>query len=198
MGGSEAFAVDRERQLLPAIAVDPADSGGSCSTDRGRIFQIKGMTMLKVSIVFNVALSIAALAMGWVIYTQRSAPAVVPSASERSSAPSIISADDNAAVNTMIVGQLRAIDARLQAIERGSPAKPAADDAERSRPPAINPQAAAAADRRIKEMFPDSKFDHTDTIRFQSTLASLPREERDALALAFSRAVNSDRLKMRR
>ncbi len=61
----------------------------------------------------------------------------------------------------------------------------------------IDPRIAAAADRRVSSMFPDGRFDHADLIRFRAALGELPAEQQAALAAAFSRAVNGDRLQSR-
>jgi hypothetical protein len=61
----------------------------------------------------------------------------------------------------------------------------------------IDPQTAAAADRRVAAMFPQGRFDHADLIRFRAALGELPAEQQAALAAAFSRAVNGDRLQSR-
>jgi hypothetical protein len=96
--------------------------------------------------------------------------------------------------------RLATIDARLAEIERAlataSVAAPNARTAATTAAP-IDAQTAAAADRRVAAMFPQGRFDHADLIRFRAALGELPADQQAALAAAFSRAVNGDRLQSR-
>ncbi len=158
--------------------------------------------MPRISIALNAVLVVAVLVMGWVLYKREPVPPAqrLVSAVTTHSLPIDHRAAEHKDViaDNVIINRLHAIDARLSTIEHGLQTDSAHDNTERSIVPVVSAQAATVADRRIKEMFPDSKFDHSETIRFHAALASLPADEQAALSLAFSRAVNSDRLKMRR
>ncbi len=92
--------------------------------------------------------------------------------------------------------RLAAIDRRLASLER-VPLAPTGQGRGSAQQVSVSPQAAAMADRRIASMFPGNEFDGDDMTRFQTTLAAMPAEEQLAFATAFSRAVNSNRIKPR-
>jgi hypothetical protein len=61
----------------------------------------------------------------------------------------------------------------------------------------LDPQSIAAADRRFASIFHEKEFKQEDMIRLQVAIASLPEDEQYQLMAAFSRAVNSNRIKLR-
>ncbi len=91
---------------------------------------------------------------------------------------------------------LARIDARLAAMEREMIAKQAPQTAS-SPSEQVDPQAMAAADRRLASIIPDGEFDHDDMRKLDSALAHLSKDEKFQLMAAFSRAVNTDRIKLR-
>lgn len=153
--------------------------------------------MRDLSVKLNVVLAIAVAILGWKVLmgdAPRRQTAIAPSAAAAAPAqpPRSAAAGHAAAMDA----RLAAIDARLAEIERAlATASVAAPDATTAAP--IDPQAAAAADRRVAAMFPQGRFDHADLIRFRAALGELPAEQQAALAAAFSRAVNGDRLQSR-
>lgn len=151
--------------------------------------------MSHLSVKLNVVLAIAVAILCWKVF-MGDAPQQRPATASPVDAPVRPSLSDVAVSSGAIDARLAAIDARLAAMERAvATASVAAPNA--TTPASIDPQAAAAADRRVAAMFPQGRFDHADLIRFRATLGELPAEQQAALAAAFSRAVNGDRLQSR-
>ncbi len=152
--------------------------------------------MTNLSVKLNVILAIAVAILGGMLFIgdppreEASIPRVshAPAPMPPSSPP----ADSSIAIEA----RLSMIDTRLAEIERALAASPAVTQ---SPAPAasIDPEAAAAADRRVEAMFPDGRFDHADLVRFRASLGELPKDQQIALAAAFSRAVNGERLQSR-
>jgi hypothetical protein len=153
--------------------------------------------MSNLCVKLNVMLAIAATILGGMLIIREAprehattAQPAIASAQAQSTAAT--AADPSVAMDA----RLAAIDARLAAMERALAVMPAAAPTSAVIAP-IDPQAAAAADRRVASMFPDARFDHAELIRFRAALGELPADQQVALAAAFSRAVNSDRLQSR-
>lgn len=151
--------------------------------------------MRDLSVKLNVVLAIAVAILGGKVFmgdAPRQQPAIATSAA--AAVQPLRSAAAGPA--TAIDARLATIDARLAAIERAlATASVAVANAPTATP--IDTQTAAAADRRVAAMFPQGRFDHADLIRFRAALGELPAEQQAALAAAFSRAVNGDRLQSR-
>jgi hypothetical protein len=153
--------------------------------------------MRDLSVKLNLVLAIAVAILGWKVFigdTPRQPPAIASSAAASTPAqpPRSAAAGQAGAMDA----RLATIDARLAEIERAlATASVAVPNATTAAP--IDPQTAAAADRRVAAMFPQGRFDHADLIRFRAALGELPAEQQAALAAAFSRAVNGDRLQSR-
>lgn len=159
--------------------------------------------MRDLSVKLNVVLAIAVAILGGKVFmgdAPRQQPAIATSAA--AAVQPLRSAAAGPA--TAIDARLATIDARLAAIERALAtasvavpnARTAATTAATTAAP-IDAQTAAAADRRVAAMFPQGRFDHADLIRFRAALGELPADQQAALAAAFSRAVNGDRLQSR-
>lgn len=167
--------------------------------------------MSRLSIACNVVLATVVLAQGWVLFARGDGTMIEP-ASARSAA---LDADATDAASTdasaALASQLARIDARLAALERSRPAAEAMLPASGASPQLTSPQApssridpqrAAAADRRLAAMLADDgidhrNIDHRDMQRFHIAIAGLPPEEQIAISAAFSRAVNEDRVRLR-
>jgi hypothetical protein len=153
--------------------------------------------MRDLSVKLNVVLAIAVAILGWRVFMgdaprQESAIASPAAAAVPAQSPLPAAAGPAGAIDA----RLTAIDARLAEIERTLAASPAVTQ-NPVHAASIDPQATTAADRRVAAMFPDGRFDHADLIRFRAALGELPAEQQAALAAAFSRAVNGDRLQSR-
>jgi hypothetical protein len=163
--------------------------------------------MSRLSIACNVVLAAVVLAQGWVLFARGDGSMIEP-ASARSAA---LDADGADAASTdasaALASQLARIDARLAALERSRPAAEAMPPASSasSQPTSssrIDPQRAAAADRRLAAMLADDgidhrNIDHRDMQRFRIVIAGLPPEEQVAMSAALSRAINDDRARLR-
>lgn len=111
--------------------------------------------------------------------------------------PKIVASTGHSAESSAAMSEsLALIDARLAAIEREMIVKRAPQAAPLSSQ-SIDPQAMAAAERRLASIIPDGEFDHDDMRKLDSALARLSKEEKIQLMTAFSRAVNTDRIKLR-
>jgi hypothetical protein len=157
--------------------------------------------MRDLSVKLNMVLAIAVAILGWKVLmgdVPRQPPAIASSAA--ASTPVQPPRSAVAGHAGAMDARLATIDARLAAIERAlataSVAAPNARTAATTAAP-IDAQTAAAADRRVAAMFPQGRFDHADLIRFRAALGELPADQQAALAAAFSRAVNGDRLQSR-
>jgi hypothetical protein len=167
--------------------------------------------MSRLSIACNVVLATVVVAQGWVLFARGDGTIAEP-LSARSAA---LAADGTDAGSTdasaALASQLARIDARLAALERSQPAADAMSPtstapSQPSSPPIsssrIDPQRAAAADRRLAAMLADDgidhrNIDHRSMQRFRIAIAGLPPEEQIAMSAAFSRAVNEDRVRLR-
>lgn len=149
--------------------------------------------MTNLSAKLNVVLAIAVAILGWKAFVP-DAPRQEPAIASQLAAPA--PTPPAAGPATAIDARLAAIDTRLAAMERALAAMPGAAPTDAPATP-IDPQVAAAADRRLASMFPDARFDHAELAQFRAALGELPADQQAALAAAFSRAVNSDRLRSR-
>lgn len=151
--------------------------------------------MRDLSVKLNVVLAIAVAILGGKLFmgdAPRQQPAIAMSAAAAAQPLRTAAAGPAGAIDA----RLTTIDARLAAIERAlATASVAVPNATTAAP--IDTQTAAAADRRVAAMFPQGRFDHADLIRFRAALGELPADQQAALAAAFSRAVNGDRLQSR-
>lgn len=165
----------------------------------------------RLSIACNVVLATVVLAQGWVLFARGDGTMIEPSSARGAALDAdgtdVASTDASAA----LASQLARIDARLAALERSqsdTQAMPSASSASSQRSSLqtsssrIDPQRAAAADRRLTEMLADDgidhrSIDHRDMQRFHIAIAGLPPEEQIAMSAALSRAVNEDRVRLR-
>lgn len=161
--------------------------------------------MPRPSTLLNVVLVAVVLAQAWMLHRRdtdrnpseladaRSAAATGRAPSADARAADLLAADPLAAI---VIDRLQRIDARLAALEAGAhgateaPTRTASSDR-------IDPRTIAAADRRLFALLPDTDLDRDDWARWQATLASLPANEQFALSVAFSRAMNNDRIRIR-
>jgi hypothetical protein len=150
--------------------------------------------MSRLSTACNVVLTAVVLAQGWVLFA-RGDGLTGASTADRIDAIGAQPTDDPPTdASAALASQLARIDARLAAMERAQPAaQPPASPAAAS----IDPQRAAAADRRLAAMLADSELDQREMQHFQASIAGLPPEEQIAISAAFSRAVNEDRIRLR-
>jgi hypothetical protein len=153
--------------------------------------------MLRHSIVLNILLLVAVVALAWASH-RRDAPAVdalmpfaeTADASDETGDPPAAAPPDQAQVAAHMLDRLQRIDARLAALEAGARGtSPTAQV-----PMRIDPRSAAEADRRVAQIFSDREVDAQDWVRWQAALSQMPAPEQFALGAAFARAVNRDRL----
>jgi hypothetical protein len=157
--------------------------------------------MSRLSTACNVVLTAVVLAQGWVLFA-RGDGLTGASTADRIDAIGAQPTDDPPTdASAALASQLARIDARLAALERVQPAaQPPASGLVAPASPAaasIDPQRAAAADRRLAAMLADSELDQREMQHFQASIAGLPPEEQIAISAAFSRAVNEDRIRLR-
>lgn len=157
--------------------------------------------MPRPSTLLVVVLSVVVLAQAWALHGRGAPAASAPDApsAHASRLPDAVRADAPADPDPLamaVMARLERIDARLAALEAGrsAPQPAAALSPSRDR---IDPRTIADADRRLARLLPDRDIDRDAWTRWQTTLASLPDEERFALSAAFARAVNEDRIRLR-
>ncbi|TXI48531.1 MAG: hypothetical protein E6Q50_11165 [Lysobacter sp.] len=173
--------------------------------------------MSRLSTTLNVVLIAVVLAQGWMLY-DRPSPAETatndrvsdgsvshePASSDP--ARSVDSAGNEAPLAMAVMDRLQRIDARLAVLERA--ARSSSDSAvEMSRTPpsaasapsdaAIDPRTLAEADRRLASLLPVRELDRAGWARWQTSLASMPPDDRFALSAAFARAVNQNKIRLK-
>lgn len=157
------------------------------------------MARISLSHWINFVLLAAVLTLGWMLF-ERSAPRddapARTSAEDESPSSSSAPVDTDADAMHAISARLAAIDARLSAIERNSPATSGERTAPAAAQAPIDPRTAAIADRRLSAMFPDGRVDQEDMQRFHLALSSLPANEQIALTASMTQAINAGRVKL--
>lgn len=156
--------------------------------------------MPRPSTLIIVVLSVVVLAQAWRLHGRDASAARIadtPAARDGAFSRALDArAPDADPVAIAAMARLERIDARLAALEasRSAPQVAPVPSPSSDR---IDPSSIADADRRFAVRLPERDIDRDAWARWQTTLASLPAEERFAMSAAFARAVNENRIRLR-